>query len=666
MSEQNNSKPTPAKKTPKKKGIIRTEAIIPFVLVVAIIYIYFHFFFDTHLKKAIEWGGYQALGAEINVGSLETSFFKGTIRIQNIQVTNAEKPSHNSFEIGDVRFGVLWDGLLRAKLVVEEMAVEQIKIDTVRKSPGKVKPPDPEKESASLSEKADALKDKALNKVEEKYDKNLLGDIAALLGGTSGEDQLGKLEGSLASKARLKELETEFQAKKTKWEEKIKTLPKPPEIQALGDRLSKVKIKDFKTPQELQTSVQEIDSILKEADAKYKLVQSTGGELSSELKAFDQDLKNLDAMVKQDIKDLESRFRIPKLDAKSISQSIFYPYMAPYIAKFNRAKELAEKYVPPKYLKKKGTEEVDQQVQPHPRADGITYEFGRPNSYPLVWVKKISISSQAGASADAGDVKGLVTDVTTNQSLIGKPTVARIDGNFPSHQVSGFKTEVIVDNRAADSKINYLVSVGSYALAGKELVQSPDVQIAFAKANGALNLKGELVALRNFKFSMDNKFTNVDYTIAAKEPALSEILTAVFKGIPMISLDAWGEGQLPEPNINLNSNLGPELAKGFERQIQAKINEAKVKLQAFIDESIGKEKAKFEAEVNKFRSQFEAEKAKVEAQINGEKAKGEAKVNQAKKDAENQAKKGLENEVKKALGKDGDKQIEDLKKKFGL
>lgn len=143
MSDQNISnntgKPT---KDLKKKGILRTEAVVPFLIVVAILYAYFHFFFDMHLKKAIEWGGYQAVGAEVDIAKLETSFFRGTIRLQGIEVTNAEKPSHNSFAIGDIRFGVLWDGLLRAKFVVEEMAVEQIKIDTLRKSPGKVKPPE--------------------------------------------------------------------------------------------------------------------------------------------------------------------------------------------------------------------------------------------------------------------------------------------------------------------------------------------------------------------------------------------------------------------------------------------------------------------------------------------------------------------------------------------
>jgi uncharacterized protein (TIGR03545 family) len=656
-----------ADKPKKKKGPIRSEAVIPFVIVVALTWAYFHFFFDLHLRKTFEFAGYQLLGAQVDVANVETSFFKGTFRVQGIEVTNAEKPSHNMVKIGDIRFGVLWDALLKAKVVVDEMAVEQIEIDVPRKSPGKVKPPEPTKPGEEGSGAVDKLKDQALDKVEDKYDKNVLGDLAAILGGTDSQAQLGKIEGSLASKARLKEIETEYQEKSKKWQEKMATLPKGPEIQSLGDRLGKVKTSNFKSPQELQQSLSEIDAIVKEADAKYKSVQSAGTDLSADLKALDQGIKELDAMVKKDIKDLETRFKIPSLDAKSLSKSIFYPYIQPYIAQFNRYKGLAQKYVPPNLMDKtKRQENKADMIQPHVRDKGVTYEFPHTNSYPLFWVKKISVSSKSGPSQYTGDLKGLITDVTSNQPLVGRPTVAKLEGDFPGMQVTGFLGKLTVDNLKETSKISYEFGVGSYAIAAKELVQSPDVQLAFKKANGSLRSTGELVGLKDFKFELNNKFQNVDYQIASKTPAAEEILNAIFASLPAITLEANGSGVLPGLSLNINSNLGPELAKGFERQLQAKIAEARAKLQAYVDQEVGKNKAKLEADFNKAKSQVEGEIKKIQDQLNAEKAKGEAKVNQAKKDAENQAKKGLESEVKKALGNDGDKKLEDLKKKLGL
>ncbi len=663
MTTENQNLNNPVKPK-KKKGPIRTEAVIPFLIVVLLTWVYFHFFFDFHLKKTFEFAGYHLLGTEVDIDKLETSFIKGTFRVQGVEVTNSEKPTHDMVKIGDIRFGVLWDALLRAKVVVDEMAVEQIEIDVPRKTPGRVKPIEPEKTENKGPSAVDKIKDKALDTVESKYDKNALGDLAAILGGSSAETQLGKIEANLPSKARLKEMEAEYQEKSKKWQEKIQSLPKPPEIQALGDRLGKVKTKDFKSPQELQQSLTEIDSILKEADAKYKLVQSTSNDLSADLKNLDQGLKELDVMVKKDIKDLEARFKIPSLDAKSLTQSIFYPYLAPYLAKFTRYKGLAEKYIPPNLMTK--NKEKPDNIQPRPREKGVTYEFTHEKSYPMFWVKKISVSSKAGVSSFAGNLSGLITDVTSNQPLIGRPTVAKLEGDFPGMQVSDFLGKLTIDNTKEISRIGYEFGVGSYALAGKELVQSPDVQLAFKKANGSLKSNGELVGLKDFKFELHNQFKNVDYLIASKTPAAEEILKAIFSSLPAISLDVDGAGILPGISMNINSNLGPELSKGFERQLQAKIGEARAKLQAFVDQEVGKNKAKLEADFNKAKSQAEGEVKKLQDQLNAEKAKGEGKVDQAKKDAENQAKKGIEGEVQKALGNGGDKKLDDLKKRFGL
>ena len=195
------------KKEKKPKGPIRWEALIPFSIVSIAVFAYFHFFFDLNLRQGFQWAGYHIVGAEVDIADVDTSFFKGTFAMKKVEVTNPDKPSHNLIEIGDIRFGLLWDGLLRAKVVIEEMAVEKIEIGTSRKFPGKVKPPEPpptKKEVPSALEKeATKLKEQALEKTKKAYSQNVLGDIAAMLSGTSSQDQLGKIEDSLPSKAKL-------------------------------------------------------------------------------------------------------------------------------------------------------------------------------------------------------------------------------------------------------------------------------------------------------------------------------------------------------------------------------------------------------------------------------------------------------------------------------
>lgn len=643
-----------AKKTKKPKGIIRWEAIIPFLIICLVIGLYFHFFFDGHLRRALEWVGYNTVGAEVNIAKLETSFFKASLRVQGIEFTDAEKPTHDSIKIGDIRFSMLWDALLRAKVVVNEAAVEQIEFGVKRARPGKVKPPEPPSNEPGMAEK---LKAQALREAQEQAGENVLGDVIAMLGGSTSEEQLQKLQESLPSKAMLDKFQTELQGKQQAWDSRLKTLPQEKDIRALGDRLNKVKYKDFKSPQELQASIQELDKIYKDGDAMYKQIQSTGDDLGKDLKSVETQYRDIEKQVKTDIKTLEEHLRIPKLDAKSLTRAMFNHYLAPYKSKFYRYKAMADKYLPPNLLKKdKKDEEVA--IQPHPREKGISYEFGRQNSYPLFWIKRTAVSSQAGVTPDAGNIKGEILNITSNQALIGKPTVATLAGDFPAKQIFGFLLKLSLDNTKPESIIDYNFNVDSYALSGQDLVQTPDVQISFNKANGSLGINGKVVGLKNVSVNMDNKFTKVDYAISSKNEIADQILKAVFAGIPVVTLTVNGQGEFPDIPLSVNSNLGPELQKGFEKQIQAKINEARARVQALVDQEIGKQRAQVEAQLNQLRGQFDNEVKKAQAQLDAQKKQAESKVDQAKKDAENQGRKALE--------KEGQKALDELKKKFGF
>lgn len=648
-------------KPKKAKGPIRWEAIIPVTVILVVAWAYFHFFFDLHLRKGLEYLGYQVMGAEVDIAKLETSFWNASLRIQGIEVTDAQKPEKNMLEVGDVRFGVLWDGLLRAKVVVNEMAVEGIKVGTARRHPGAVKPPEPKVAKSDgpgvVQKEAERLQKQALKNTQEQYKDNVLGDIAAILSGSNSQDQMTKIEGTLESKKKLAELDQSYKEKSKAWDQKIKALPSSKDIQSIGDRMNKIKTKDFKNPQEVVDSVNQFQALIKEADEKYKIVQNTANDLNNDFKQVDEDFKGLDALVKKDTANLESRFHIPKLDAGEISKSLFRQYMAPYMAKLDDYRGMAEKYLPPNVLKK-DQKEPEPQIQAHPRARGVSYEFGRPNSYPAFWIKKISVSSQAGASPADGNIHGIVTDVTSNQVLVGRPTVADLKGDFPADQIHDFNLKMTLDNTKADSRIAFNFDVGSYPVNGREVVQSPDVKLAFKNAAGKIVSQGELVALHDLKMHFKNTMTNVAYDVQAQNATVQEILSKIFAGIPTVNIDADISGDLPEVKVDINSNLGGEISKGFQAQINKKVEETKAKIQAYINEQVGQNKAKLESEINKYKNQINGEVKKVQDQLNGQKKQAESKIDASKKQSENQAKQKLQDGVQKAA--------EDLKKKFGL
>jgi len=656
---------TKVAKIKKPKGPIRWNAVIPFTLICALIFAYFHFFFDQNLRTALEWAGYKGVGAEVNIAKVETSFFKATLRIQKIEVTDAEKPVQNVIEIGDIRWGMSWDALLRAKILVNEAVIENIQFATTRKHPGKVAPPEPPPKPGPgmLEQEAQRLKDEALAKAQQEYADNMLGDLAAILGGADAKAQLGKIEGTLASKAKAAEIEAGLKEKQKYWDAKFKSLPQGKDIQALNDRLGKIKTKDFKTPQELQTSLQELDAVLKQGDAYKNQIGSTGKELESDLKKIDEDIKGLNTLIKADIKALETRFRIPSINTKELTRALFNRYLGKYVAKINRYRAMAEKYVPPKYMNKfsgkdKTTDPDDVPIQPHPRESGITYEFGRKNSYPLFWVKKAAISSQAGMSPKAGNIKGQILDITSNQALVGRPTVATLAGDFPADQIKDLLLKLSLDNTKEDSVITYQMAVGSYPINAAEFVNSPDVKIGLNSATGKLNIDGELKALRNFKMNLNNQFTTANFDVSAKDGNINTILKNTFAQLPVISLQGSAQGVLPSLSFDVSSNLGSELEKGLRKQVEAKIAEARKQIEEYVNKEIGKQREQIDKQIKQLREQVDKEVKKAEEQLNAQKKQVETKIDQAKKDAENQGRKELE--------KQGQKAADELKKKLGF
>lgn len=663
MSTENNqqAKEVKPKKEKKPKGPIRWEAIVPLTVVAVGIWAYFFFLFDFHLRKTLEWAGYNIVGAQVDIKDLETSFWQASIKVSGIEMTNSENPKFNSVEIGQIRFSMLWDGLLRGKIVINEAAIEQISYNTLRKSPGKVKPPEPvSDEPSALEKETEKLKSEAMEKAKQQD--NVLGDLANMAAGGSADVQLSKLEGDLKSKALATSIEATVKEKQKFWDEKLKALPQGKDIQALGDRANKVKLKDFKSPEELQNSVRELEAIFKEADEKVKQVQETQSLFSQDLNKLNADIKSLDEAIKLDKKNLESHFKIPTLDPKSLSEALFKKYLSPYMGKINHYKKLAEKYVPPKYMKKTKKEDKEDKdnipLQAHPREKGITYEFGRPNSYPLFWLKRAAISSQAGASTNSGNISGEILNISSNQKVAGKPTEVKIAGGFPSLEVNDFKFNLMIDDRKEESLIATNLAVGSYPISEKMFVESDDISIGLNKAQGHLVLSSTLKALKNLDLKIDNQFKQVDYKISAKNNDVQDLFRKIFNQIPLITLTAQANGELKSLNSSVYSNLGEELEKGFNKEVQNKINEARAKIQKYIDDEVGKFKGQLETDVNKIKSQVDGEVSKLKAQLEQQKKQSEAKVEQAKKDTENQAKKKLEQE--------GQKAVDDLKKKLGF
>lgn len=581
----------PSEKKIKTKGPIRTEAIVPLSVILLTTFIYFHFAFDTHLRKTIEWAGTYLHGAEVNVGELTTSFINGSFSLKQLEVTDKESPARNLIKISEIKFHFIWDALLRAKFVVADAGINGIEVYSPRKSPGYVKPPEPVAKSVIAKNEQ-----KILNQVNSKSESGTLDKISEMIEGTRDNDIVKNLQGDLKSEALIKELEMELKTKEKAWKERIDNLPDKKEFSALTARAKALKF-NIKDPKSFANDLKELGHIKKEADQKIGTFKSMSKDLKDDVEKYNTAFKSIDDLVKQDIKDIESRLKLPNLESGDLSNSIYGKMFGGTLVTVQKYMILGRKYLPPPKDPKKKQEE---EIIPHARASGQNFKFKVTTGYPLFWLKKSSISSEPTSEGFAGKVSGQLTDVTSDPAFVGRPAILDISGDFPRSDIHGAKLKITIDH-VSEPKESIELSVAQFPLYEQKLIGGSSVSLGLKKATGTSNFIAQLYDSR-INIQAKNEFKNLDYDLNAKSKTIKEALASILEGIPVITLNASAQGTWSDLDLHMNSNLGSELSRGLKKYVQARIDEIKQKIQNTIDSKIKPQREKLMSDFNKIKN----------------------------------------------------------------
>lgn len=654
--------------------IFRTGAVVPALIIIALIWAYFFFFFDLHAKHALEYVGTHANGAEVDIGRVRTSFWHASLEIDGIQVTDGTRPEKNKIQIGEMHWQMLWDALLRGKVAIEDASILNIAIGVTRAHPGYVLPPDPPSTKSAFTK----LREQALDNAQKQFSQNIIGDAASILNGADPQAQLNSVKDNLKSLKRINELQTQLTQKESEWKTRIDKLPKQKDLDDLQARIKNVKLDIQHIP--------EIQKLVQDTQAQIANVNDTAKALNTDVNTYKDSLSNLDQMVKEDVKDVEGRLKLPSLDTKSLSKQVFGPLLLTKLKKYDYYYEKAREYMPPKKSASAPKENTD--PKPHEREKGKNYAFGRPHAYPLFWLKHAALSSKANAKADlSGDLKGEIKNVTNDPPIIGVPTTAEFTGDFPAQELHGVDGKLTLDHTREDADDKVELSVKSFPVLGQKLVDTPDVALGFEKAVSAASFKAEMAgkqltvaASSTFQRatpadipqdpaaqpapepvtldlkSANDLFGNSAQMAATKStgfleakaasPALNDLLNGALSQIPKVTMNASVHGPWDSLDFDINSSLGQDLAAAFDKQIKAKVDAAKARIQALVNEQIGAQKAKLEAEFNKQKAQVDGILKQKQAELDKYKAQLDAEKDKAVKGQTNQlqdaAKKGLD------------------------
>jgi hypothetical protein len=196
-------------------------------------------------------------------------------------------------------------------------------------------------------------------------------------------------------------------------------------------------------------------------------------------------------------------------------------------------------------------------------------------------------------------------------------------------------------------------SVASFPVEGKILTRSEPVDFGFEKARGSATVSAVMVGER-LEFRGESTFRDLAYHVRASSRPFEETLRGVVSGIQTVTAEAQLVIEGGKTQFDLRSNLAQELEKGFKRQLDAKLSEARKKIEEVIQKQVGEKRALLTQKYEGLKSQVMVQLGERRAQVDAVERQGreriqavEARVEALKREAEGRARKAAEDQLKK-------------------
>jgi len=122
----------------KRSKVVRWQGLLIFAVLCALVAALWIVFVDHFAARGIESAGTAIVGAKVELDKADVSLSPLGLTLLGLKVTNPDAPMTNVFEAGRIAFHMDGPNALRRKVLIEEMSVEDVRLNTPRKTSGAV------------------------------------------------------------------------------------------------------------------------------------------------------------------------------------------------------------------------------------------------------------------------------------------------------------------------------------------------------------------------------------------------------------------------------------------------------------------------------------------------------------------------------------------------
>lgn len=511
---------------------IRWQGLLAFIIVSAALSFVWFLLVDSFIERTVEKTGTAIVGAKVELRDADLSLFPLGLTLEGLQVTNPDSPMSNAFEAQRISF--LMDGmnLFRRKVIINEMSVEGVTLNTPRKSSGAVKKS--EKRKASWGDNLLTFELPDIDEVIKKED--------------------------FESLRAARELRGEIDSDRDRYHKELKALVDENKIEGYKARIEKIK-SGGKGIAGALGKANELMALHSEINAEAVRIRALVTETDKKLRTYRKRVDNALGAPQRDIERIKRKYAITPQGLTNVSRIFLEGTLIEWAETGLRWKNRLEPVVA-NYAKKDKGVEIKRPV----RGGGVDVRFVERAPMPDFLVKKASVS----VSIPAGYIKGIVTDITPDQDILGRP----LRFHFSGEKLKGLDSMRLDGevNRVNPSEARDTAEFGmkGYRLHELAFGSNSAFPVVLNKGITDLKLKAELSGgLIDARLSAALSSLEVSAGAKDEKNAVMLAVASVFPDIKKFNLDARLKGAVDDYRLELTTDLD-DMLKASAMKVFAK------------------------------------------------------------------------------------------------
>jgi uncharacterized protein (TIGR03545 family) len=390
----------------KRSKVVRWSGILIFLVLCALAAGLWALFVDRYAERAIEKTGTAIVGAKVELDKADVSLSPLGLTLVRLQVTDPGAPMTNAVEVGRIAFHMDGPNALRRKIIIEEMSVENVRLNTPRKTSGAVAGT----EGPTPLERLAELPSFVLPNVEEAF---------------------AKEKADLRSLKLLTGAATDGEAMRTRWQARTKELETAIDIDKYQKQYGELKAKAGKVSiGGLVGGAKDVAALQKQVRADIQTVTDAKKAFATDLASLKKAAADAPAAVRDDARRIVEKYSLTPSGLANMSRVLFGPRIEGQVRSALQWDARLSPFLERVKEKVKGKEVV----RPL-RAEGRDVRFPEERPLPdfLARLAKVSISLPQGEFA------GRIENLTSEQDVLGRP----LKFSFSAEKLKGLRSATL-------------------------------------------------------------------------------------------------------------------------------------------------------------------------------------------------------------------------------